>query len=152
MRITYAINIMCKPEDVFPWVAEPEKALLWQSGVSGGEIIKETPDKIGTTFTEKMEEDGNCLEMKGVITDYRRNELIAFHLESRIHRVDVSYTIAGDVDKSTFSMDSTIHWKFPLNIASFFIGNKMKENILQQTRAEFAELKRLCESEAANSG
>jgi len=35
MKITYAIDIACEPEDVFPWIAEPEKAMLWQTGVKG---------------------------------------------------------------------------------------------------------------------
>jgi len=48
----------------------PEKTMLWQKGMKKGEIIKETPEKIGTTFMEEMEEGGNSLVMRGVITGY----------------------------------------------------------------------------------
>ena len=44
--------------------------MLWQKGVKEGKILVETPEKIGTTFKEVMEEDGNSLEMFGVITGY----------------------------------------------------------------------------------
>ena len=150
MRITFSIDLASRPDDVFPWIAEPEKAMLWQKGVMGGKILKETPEKIGTAFTEIMEEGGKSLEMSGVITGYVPNELIAFHLNSKIHEVDVSYAIQGTSKGSTITMESAIRWKFPMNIMSIFIGRKIKEKILKQTEAEFAELAILCEAEPAS--
>ena len=120
--------------------------MLWQKGVKGGEILKETPEKIGTTFKEAMEEDGKSLEMSGVITGYVPNELIAFHLNSKLHEVDVSYAVQGTGQGSTVTMESTIRWKFPMNIMSIFISRKIKDKILKQTESEFAELAKLCES------
>jgi hypothetical protein len=146
MKISAAIDITCKPEEVFPWIDDPGKAMLWQKGVKGEEIIKETPEKIGTTFKETMEEDGRILEMHGMITDYMHNELISFHLESKIHRVQVNYSIVGETERSIVKIDSTIHWKFPMNIISFFIGSKIKGKIQDQTRFELSELKRICEA------
>ena len=149
MKITVTINISCKAEEIFPWIDEPNKAMLWQKGVKSGEIIKETPEKIGTTFKEEMEENGKSLVMYGEITNYIQNKLISFHLESKIHRVDVSYSLAGDDNKSIVIAESTIIWKFPMNIISLIIGYKIKEKILRQTKSEFAELKRLCETKLA---
>lgn len=147
MRILFAVDILCGPDKVFPWIAEPEKAMLWQKGVKKGEIIKETPEKIGTTFIEEMGENGNSIEMFGVITGYVQNKLIAFHLDSKIHKLDVSYSIDGNDYKSTVTVESTIYWKFPMNLLSIIIGRKIKEGILKQTELEFGELKRLCETE-----
>ena len=147
MRITISVDLSCRPNEVFPWIAEPKKAMLWQKGVKGGKILKETPEKIGTTFEEVMEEDGNSLVMFGVITDYVQNELIAFHLHSKIHKLDVIYSIKGNKNKSTVTVESVIHWKFPMNIMSIFIGRKIKEKILKQTESEFSKLVKLCESE-----
>ncbi len=97
-----------------------------------------------------MEENGNSIVMHGEITNYIQDQLITFHLESRIHRVDVSYTIVGNDNKSTFTVESTIYWKFPMNMISLIIGRKIKEDILRQTESEFAELKRLCETKPAD--
>jgi hypothetical protein len=69
VKITLSVDIYRRPEEVFPWIAEPDKAMRWQKGVKGGEIIKETPEKVGTTFKEVMEENGNHLVMYGEITD-----------------------------------------------------------------------------------
>ena len=70
MKISTIIDIYSQPEEVFGWINEPDKAIRWQKGVKSGEIIKETPDKIGTTFKEVMEENGNSLIMFGEIIDY----------------------------------------------------------------------------------
>ena len=72
-------------------------------------------------------------------------KLISFHLESKIHSLDVSYSIVGDNNKSRFTAESIIYWKFPMNIVILIIGRKIKKNILRQTESEFTELKRLCE-------
>jgi hypothetical protein len=152
MKIALSIEIFRQPEEVFPWIAEPEKAMLWQKDVKGGEIIQERPEKVGTTFREIMEENGSSLVMEGEITGFIQDKLISFHLESKIHRVDVSYTIEGDEHRSTLSVESSIVWKFPMNIMSLVMGSKIRENILRQTESELAELKKLCETEPNNSG
>lgn len=146
MEISTEIEIRCQPEEVFPWIDEPDKAMLWQKGVKGGEIIKEVPGKIGTTFTETMEEDGKSLDMNGTITNYIPNELISFQLESKIHKVQVSYSIKGETERSIVKIDSAISWKFPMKIISLFIGSKIKAKIQDQTRFELSELKRICET------
>jgi len=74
------------------------------------------------------------------------NELISFHLESKIHRVNVIYSVAENINKSTVRAESTIRWKFPMNLIYLFIGFKIKRTIMLQTKSEFAELKRLCET------
>lgn len=121
--------------------------MMWQRGVKSGAIINETPEKVGTTFTEVMEEGGKSLEMHGVITGYVRNEMISFHLDSRLHSVNVCYSIRGGHGRSKISMESDIHWKFPMNVMSIFIGRKMRDNIIRQIKSEFAELNKLCEIE-----
>lgn len=152
MKIDFVIEVSGEPDEVFPWIDNPEKAMLWQKGVKKGEIIKETPEKIGTTFTEEMEDNGNSLVLRGVITGYVINQMITFQLESKIHKLDVCYSITGEGGKSLITAESNIHWKFPMNIMSVFLGRKIKEGILKQTESEFAELKRLCEEERAKKG
>jgi multidrug transporter EmrE-like cation transporter len=147
MRINFAIEVTGEPDKVFPWIDNPEKAMLWQKGVKKGAIIKETPEKIGTTFIEEMEESGNSLEMRGVITGYIKNKMITFQLESKIHELDVCYSIMGGDGRSVITVVSNIHWKFPMNIVSIIFGRKMKAGIVKQMESEFAELKRLCEEE-----
>ena len=146
MRITYANEILKPPEFVFPWIAEPDKAMQWQKNVKGGEVIIDRPEVIGTTFKEEIEEGGNSLEMYGVITKFIRNQIIEFHLVSKIHELDVSYSVE-ELNKTTkIIVDARINWKFPMNLLSIFIGNKMKKGIVEQMESEILELKRICET------
>ena len=146
IRITYANEICQSPEVVFPWIAEPDKAMQWQKNVKAAEILVNQPEVTGTTFKEEIEEDGNRLEMRGVITEFVEDRLVAFHLESKIHEVDVSYALEGVNTATRVTVDATINWKFPLSLLSLFIGRKMKTGIAEQLQTEVLELKRLCET------
>jgi uncharacterized protein YndB with AHSA1/START domain len=93
MKTSNSIDIDSTPESVFHWLAKPERARVWMTSVSKTEILNETPDRVGTTFRETVEEDGNGIEMQGVVTGYQPNKLISFHLDSRVNQVDVEYRI-----------------------------------------------------------
>jgi hypothetical protein len=147
MNIKYENEISKPPEVVFPWIADPDKAMQWQTNVKGGEILVETPGKVGTTFKETIEEDGNELEMYGSISEYVEDEVIGFHIESRIHAFDVRYAVRGVGKGSSVSAEIDIRWKFPMNIMSLFIGKKMKASLLEDLASEFLALKKLCEAE-----
>jgi hypothetical protein len=146
MKISLSAEIHCKPEEVFPWIGEPNKAMLWQKGVKSEEIIKETPERTGTIFREVMEENGKTLEINGRIADYITNKSISFQLESKIHKVEVTYSVTGDNNKTNVAVESTINWKFPMNFFCLIMGYKIKEKITDQTMSELSELKRLCET------
>ena len=146
MKIKSTIEITCSPEKLFSWIDDPDKAMCWQKNVKSGEIIIETPERIGTTFKEEIEEDGKRLTIFGEITGYIQNKSISFHLKSKIHEVIVKYSLAGNTNLTKVTVDSIIKWKFPMNIVSLFIGTKIKNNISQKTRSELGELKILCET------
>jgi len=58
MKLKYSIDINCTPEQLWYWLGTPERAMVWQTNVSKTEIIEETPNMIGTTFRETIEENG----------------------------------------------------------------------------------------------
>ncbi len=146
MKIAYENVIFAPPEIVFPWIAEPEKAMQWQKDVKGGEIIIHKPEIVGTTFKEVIEEDGNRLEMLGTITKYLPNRLIGFHLDSRIHEFDVRYSVEETENRGTkIRIEAKIKWKFPMHIMSIFMGKKMEAGFSKQLESEVLELKKLCE-------
>ena len=146
MRITTANEIGKSPEVVFPWIAEPHKAMQWQQNVKGSEILVNKHEVVGTTFKEEIEEDGKSLEMHGVITQYVQDQIIAFHLESKVHKVDVSYSLEGINDATRVTVEAGINWKFPLNLLSLLMGSKMKRGLEEQLKTEILELKRICET------
>ena len=119
--------------------------MKWQKNVKGGEIIVDKPEIVGTTFREIIEEDGNTLEMHGIITRYVRNRIIGFHLTSKIHEFDVDYSVEENGENTKMKIEATINWKFPMSIVSLFIRKKMEEGLTKQLKSEVQELKKLCE-------
>lgn len=144
MKITYKDEILQLPEKVFPWIANPEKAMKWQKDVKSGEIIKNDPKIIGTTFKEIIEEDGNKLEMQGIITKYEKDKILGFHIESKIHIFDISYVLEGKENTTKITIKALIHWKFPMNVISIFIRKKIIEKFKRQLELEVKDLKGFC--------
>ena len=146
MTLDCSIEILRSPEVVFPWIAEPKRAMKWQKNVKGGEVIVSTPQVVGTTFTETLEEDGSELVMEGTITDYAADRLIAFHLSSRIHEFDVSYALEATERGVRVSISAVIRWKFPMNVVTALTGKRFEKRLTRQLDSELRELKAMCES------
>lgn len=84
--------------------------------------------------------------MQGMITKYIENRIIGFHLESKIHEFDVSYSLEGINKASRIAVELVIKWKFPMNFISLFIGKKIEKNLLKKLEAEVLALKKICEA------
>jgi uncharacterized protein YndB with AHSA1/START domain len=145
MKITHSVWIERRPEDVFPWVADPELARRWQPDVKEDEILYQSPDVVGTRFREVLDQGGGDLHMTGEITGYEQDRSVTFHIESRVHDFDVQYSVQGEGGRCLFRMESTIRWKFPMNLLALVFGRRIRQGVLDQTRSEFATLKQLCE-------
>jgi uncharacterized protein YndB with AHSA1/START domain len=146
MRIANRIEIASTPDQVFPWIAEPEAARRWQRGVEQVEILRSTPEVVGTRFREVVAEGNGSLEMSGEVTGYQPDRSISFRLESRLHAIEVTYSVARQGARSTVEVDTTIRWKFPMNVISLFVGRRMKAGIQRQTAVDLTGLKLLCEA------
>jgi len=139
------MDINCTPEQVWYWLGTPERAMEWQTNVSKTEIIKETPNMIGTTFRETIEENGRGVEMCGVITDYRENQSLAMHLSGKYNVVDVEWRIEGMGERTRLTTYANIRFRSFLKVLSFLMRPTFQKNITEQLQGEFARLKELCE-------
>ena len=144
MKLVYSIEIKAAPEQVFYWIERPERAKQWVMNVSRSEYIKETPERVGTTFREYAEEDGQGIEMMGVVTEFQPNRLFAVHLESESHTADVSFVLKGENGKTILTQNIELHFK---NELDEIVYDSIKKGIMNQARSEFARLKRLCEKD-----
>ena len=145
MKLTYAMEIKATPEKVWYWLGTPERAMVWQTNVSKTEVLKETPNMIGTTFRETIEENGSTVEMQGVVTDYRENQSLAMHLSGKYNVVDVEWRIEEMGKHTRLTLYSNIRFRSFVKILSIFMRPVLKKRIIEQLQAEFARLKELCE-------
>jgi carbon monoxide dehydrogenase subunit G len=147
VRITSSIDINSTPEVVFSWLENPQKAMQWMTSVASEVITHETPERVGTTFREIVQDESGSMEMQGTITGFEANESIAFHLESKVNIVNVEYRVEKAGERTRLEYDANIEWKFPVNIISIFMGRKMRQGIFAQLQDELSKLKKLCEGE-----
>ena len=139
------MDINCTPEKVWYWLGTPERAMAWQTNISKTEILQETPNMIGTTFRETIEENGHGVEMQGVVTDYRENQLLAMHLSGKYNVVDVEWRIEEMGEHTRLTLHSNIRFRSFLRVSSILIRPVFQKNITEQLKGEFARLKELCE-------
>ena len=147
MKISNSIKIINTPEKVFSWVENPDRAKQWMTSVTKTEIIKETTNKVGTTFTETIEENGRELKMLGELTEFVPNKKIAFHLESKIHTVKVDFIVQKAENGALLTQNANIHFKGFTHFMMILFGYFIKKKILKQTKREFDKLKDLCEKD-----
>lgn len=149
MKISHTVDIHSTPEKVFHWLNNPERARAWMTSVAKTEILYEAPDMVGTTFREIVAENGQETELRGVVTDYRPNQLIAFHLSGRFNVVDVAYYLEEVANGTRLIQRADIRFKAFLKLLSIFVGPMLKQNIMAQSKKEFARLKELCEQDVS---
>jgi carbon monoxide dehydrogenase subunit G len=147
MKLSNTIEIKATQEEVFYWLEDSGRAMKWQATVTDYEIINETPDRIGTTFTEYIEENGRGTEMRGVVTDFVSNERLAFHLEGDYNTVDVDFTLEEKGEVTLLTQNAEVNFKGMLGVLSLFFGPFIRKKIIRQTQNEFARLKELCETD-----
>ncbi len=147
MKLHSMVDLKANPDKVWYWLSNPEKAKMWQTNVTKDVILKQTPDMIGTTFRETIEENGGSTEMQGVITGYRENELLAMHLSGKYNVVDVEWRIEQKGEHTRLVASFDTRFRSFLGIMSVLFRPVFKKKILEQLQAEFSKLKELCESD-----
>ena len=145
MNIVNRIDINAAPETVFYWLEDPDRAKQWVTSVTKSEFIEETPNRVGTTFREYVEEGGRGLEMQGVVTAFVPNQRFAVHLESKVNSVDVDFTLHPKGSMTQLIQNIEMRFKGLLRLLSVFLGGSVKKKIKTQAQSEFARLKELCE-------
>ncbi|UCG26161.1 MAG: SRPBCC family protein [Chloroflexota bacterium] len=152
MRFAISVDIRATPEEVWYWLGDPERAKTWMTSVTHTEYIDRTPDMIGSTFRETVEEDGRGTELQGVIVDFAPNERMAFHLEGDYNTADVTFTLEEDEGITRLTQTADVRFKGIIRVLSLLFGRTFKKNITRQAEGEFATLKALCEAKRCQRG
>jgi len=147
MKFIYTIEIRNTADKVFYWLEDPSRAMVWMTSVSKTEIINETPNIVGTTFRETIEEQGRGTEMRGVVTGFVANKRLAFHLEGEFNSVDVNYTLQEKGKTTQLTQNAEIRFKGLIRLMSVFLGPILRKKIEEQAQSEFNKLKELCEQD-----
>ena len=140
MKVSNTVEIRAMPEKVFYWLEDPGRAMVWMTSVTKTEIINETPNMIGTTFREYIEENGRGTDMYGVVTDFVSNKRLAFHLEGDFNVAEVDFALEEKGDITRLTQNAEVHFKGRLRVLRFLFGPFFKRKIISQAQSELARL------------
>ena len=140
--IECSIEINRPVAEVFAWIEDPEKAMLWQESVTKGEILEEREGKVGTRFREYVEEDGKGTWMTGEITEFVPTKKIGFALDGEFNSVNVRFEVKPSGEGCQVTQKADIRFKGAARV----FGLLAKKQIEAQMKRELGELKRLCEA------
>ena len=145
MKLIFTIDIDSPLEKVFAWIKNPEKAKVWMTSVGETEMLSGDPNTVGSTFREVVRNQNGETELQGVVTGFRENESISFHLNGDYNIVDVEFRVERIGGLTRLTQTADIRWRSFMKIMSIFLGQQIKKEITAQSQAEFATLKSLCE-------
>ena len=72
MKVTCDTEIDVTPEQLWPWLTEPEKQKVWMVGVESNELVEGDGHSVGSTFQMKIKEGGRLSDYDGTVTEYDR--------------------------------------------------------------------------------
>ena len=147
MRIRASITIDRPPDQVFPWVEDPDRAMEWQTQVTGGQIVEEAPGWVGTTFTETITESGRSTELRGTVTAFAKDHYMGFHLEGDHNEVDVLFALEGRDGRTRLTQSAEVQFKGIVRMAGWLLGPILRRRMQAQTHRELLALNALCEGE-----
>jgi len=145
LKLDTTVDINNTPENVFDWIRSPEHARQWMTSVTETEILEEHPGMVGTTFRERVQENGRSTELFGEITGYVPDQMISFHLEGRYNEASVVFHVHRIDSGTRVTQSARLKFKSFSRIMMIFGSIILKRKILKQMQRELGALKELCE-------
>ena len=147
--LTFSVNtIIDKPVDiVVKALMDPDNFPFWQTDLERFEIIKETPDKVGSIGHLHYNQKGRTyiLEDKMIFCDPGKkyiSEVSGYAIKATVE------TILNTVDNKT---EMTIKWSGKGNILILkIIFPFLRGNMIKQSKAELETFKKLVETHGSN--
>ncbi|MDJ0975126.1 MAG: SRPBCC family protein [Planctomycetota bacterium] len=72
MKVTCDTQIDVTPEQLWPWLTEPEKQKVWMVGVESNELVEGDGHSVGSKFQMKIKEGGRLSDYDGTVVEYDR--------------------------------------------------------------------------------
>ena len=148
MKSESSIEIDRPIEDVFRLTND--HVADWSIIVVEDDVVKETPDRVGTTFRTVTEERGQRMVFEGVITRHDPPHLNAVHLKGDSFDIDAEYTFEDLSGRTRVTQRSSVTPKGWFKVILFLFGWLMKKSSCKALNDELASLKRFCEKQPSS--
>ena len=153
METTYTAIIDCSPEQLWPWIEEPDKQKQWMKGLLENVPTSDGPTRVGSTFRMTIQEGRRVAEYDGEITNYDPHR----HLGVRFWGEALKgVEMAADYKLQNLGTRTRLDYVATVDTsgAGFFVRLMMplfKLFSTMQLKSFMKTLKRLAEAEAAQT-
>ena len=139
------VHVDASVEKAFAVFTDPFKTKEWLTGFKSIKLRKGFPYEVGSEYELTMEMEGGTFVMRETITDFKNNELFAFHLAN--HQLGVSKVVkfSADGDKTVISSSTNVQGK---NIFWRSVLTLMQSSLNKSDQEVSNQLKELIEREA----
>lgn len=108
-KINESVWLNAKPEEVWPYMVEPDKKLQWLTEMHEQEWLDEGPVGVGTRFCVQKEVRGQVRRYDCVIERLEENRLFAFKCEaSGFSRLQAEWELVPEGEGCRFTMREQI--------------------------------------------
>lgn len=141
------ITIAASPDDVFQYLAEPDKARQWMEGVVEITPLGDSTQQVGAKARIVIAENESRFEMEDEVIRYEANRLFEVRIMSSMFDLTSLYELSEfDVGKSHVKHTLRADYKGFVRIFAPLMGGDVQRKL----ESDFQRLKKLVESERAS--
>ena len=109
-KVNESVWLNARPEEVWPFIVEPERLMQWRTDIRRFEILDEEPAGVGTRFYIEKEVNKEMRRFDCVIERLDENRRFAFTGESPgFASVQAGYEIAPEGEGCWFVIQETVN-------------------------------------------
>ncbi len=135
-----SVHFNCSSQEVFTFLVDPQKLMLWQSDLLKSEILTEGPLHTGSRFHEVRRTGPGKAEIRGEISEFTQNRCLATRTETK-PQAGVRYVLEPEEGGARLHYDFTLHTAGMMRLMQPMISRSIRKG----TEADFQKLRQLVE-------
>ncbi len=136
-----SIHLNCPPHDVFAFLVDPQKLMLWQSNLIKSEIVSEGPLHVGSRFHEVRRMGPREVDIRGEISEFTPDRRLSTRTETK-PQAGVRYVLEPEDGGTRLHYDFTVHTAGMMRLMQPVISRSIR----QGTEADLQKLRQLVEA------
>ncbi len=136
-----SVHLNCTPAQVFAYLVDPQKLLLWQSDLISSEILTAGPLLEGSRFQEVRRIGRRETEIRGQISDFEPDRCLATRTETK-PEASVRYELEPEEGGTLLTYTFNLRAAGLMRLLEPILGSSIRKG----TEADLARLRQLVEA------
>jgi uncharacterized protein YndB with AHSA1/START domain len=144
-RNEHSVEIAAAPEDVFPWLADPERRLRWMGALVESESLTDGPPGLGSRYRDVFEDHGQRIELEAELVEVEPPERLTARLVSKGFESTSSQRL--EAGGAGTRLTAAVETRYTM-LAARLLAPLVTRHAQKQLEGDLARLKDLVELEA----